>query len=286
MKPRSKSVWISPAACGRLRAHLDRPGTGLLGPDGEEGDEVQQVVAGADDAGEAGLVQAQLLEKGEPLVHVHGDEVGLDGGGDDHRLGAFGMRLVEDAGGISVALTRILFIDVADVEHGLGGQQLRHREMARFLLVLGLVRRAGLPSRSSSSAWPRTAPAISILVAGLAALDEVGDALLQAFEVGKEQLGLDGFRIGNWVDPVLDMLDVVVLEAAQDMDDGVHFADVGEELVAEAFALRRALHQAGDVDEGQLGRDDLGRAGDGGEFVEARIGTATSPTLGSMVQNG
>jgi len=33
------------------------------------------------------------------------------------------------------------------------------------------------------------------------------------------------------------------------VDDGVHFADVGEELIAEPFALRGALHEPGDIDE-------------------------------------
>jgi len=35
-----------------------------------------------------------------------------------------------------------------------------------------------------------------------------------------------------------------------------------------------------------LGRDDLGRFSDARENVEALVGTATRPTLGSMVQNG
>ena len=56
------------------------------------------------------------------------------------------------------------------------------------------------------------------------------------------------------------------------MDDCVHLADVAEELVAEAFALRRALHQPCDIDERQLGWDDLGGAGDGRQPVEPRIG--------------
>ena len=45
------------------------------------------------------------------------------------------------------------------------------------------------------------------------------------------------------------MDDVVVVKAAHDVDDGVGFADVGEELVAQAFAFARARNQAGDVDE-------------------------------------
>ena len=45
------------------------------------------------------------------------------------------------------------------------------------------------------------------------------------------------------------MDDVVVLKAADHMDDGVHFPDVGKELVAEPLAFGRALDEAGDVDE-------------------------------------
>ena len=45
------------------------------------------------------------------------------------------------------------------------------------------------------------------------------------------------------------MDDVVVVEAAHDMDDGVALADVAEELVAEAGTLACALDEAGDVHE-------------------------------------
>ena len=68
------------------------------------------------------------------------------------------------------------------------------------------------------------------------------------------------------------MLDVVVLEAAQHVDNGIDLADVAEELVAEPFALARAFHQPGNVDELELRRHDLGRLGDSGDLVEARIG--------------
>src|SRR3546814_11284531 len=68
------------------------------------------------------------------------------------------------------------------------------------------------------------------------------------------------------------MLDVVILETAQDMDDRIDFADVAAELVAEPFALRRAAHEAGDVAEGELRRDDLFAARDAGQLVAPRIG--------------
>jgi hypothetical protein len=106
----------------------------------------------------------------------------------------------------------------------------------------------------------------------LAFLDEVGHALFEALEVREEKLGLDHFGVGDRIDRVRDMLDVVILEAAQDVDDRVDLADVAEELVAEPLALARTLHEAGDVDEAELGRDDLGRLGDAGQRVEARVG--------------
>ncbi len=43
------------------------------------------------------------------------------------------------------------------------------------------------------------------------------------------------------------MLDVVILEAAQHMDDGIDFADIAQELVAQTFAFGRAAYEAGDI---------------------------------------
>jgi hypothetical protein len=113
-----------------------------------------------------------------------------------------------------------------------------------------------------------------------------GNALFEAFEVRQHQLGLDRLGVGDRIDLVVDVLDVVVLEAAQHMDDRIDFADVAEELVAQPFALRCAAHQPGDVDEAELGRDDLLAAGDRASLSSRGSGTPTWPTFGSIVQNG
>ena len=82
------------------------------------------------------------------------------------------------------------------------------------------------------------------------------------------------------------MMDIGVFEATDHLDDGVDFADVTEELVAEAFARARALHQACDVDKLDRGRNDLCEC-DSFESVSRRAsGTVTTPRLGSIVQNG
>src|SRR5207248_3106977 len=50
------------------------------------------------------------------------------------------------------------------------------------------------------------------------------------------------------------------------------FADVGEKLVAEALALRRAPNKALDIDKGQPGWNDLRRLAEHGEPVEPGVG--------------
>ena len=74
------------------------------------------------------------------------------------------------------------------------------------------------------------------------------------------------------IDAAFDMDHVVVLEAAQHIGDGVDLADIGEELIAEPFALRGAAHQPGNIDEGEPRGDHLRGLGDGREPVEPRIG--------------
>ena len=75
------------------------------------------------------------------------------------------------------------------------------------------------------------------------------------------------------------MMDVVVLETADHLDDGVNLADVAEELVAEALARTGALDEAGDVDEFDGGRDELFGAGNLGEHFEAGIRDGDHPDI-------
>ena len=61
-------------------------------------------------------------------------------------------------------------------------------------------------------------------------------ALLHGFDVGQHQLGVDDVDVPGGIDAAVYMDDVLVLKAAHDVDDGVHLADVAEELVAQALA--------------------------------------------------
>ena len=101
---------------------------------------------------------------------------------------------------------------------------------------------------------------------------ETRQRFLQRAHVGQDELGLDGFHVALRVHLAGHVHDVGVAEEAHDLADGVGLADVCEELVAQAFALRCAGHETGDVHELDGGRHDAGRMVDLGEPVEARIG--------------
>src|SRR5271166_2029562 len=88
----------------RLGALLDRPGARLLRPDGEEGDEVQERIASADDAIEARLGEADRLEIVFLLGQRQNCDLALDLGRNDHRDGAFLRRHLADLVGERVAL--------------------------------------------------------------------------------------------------------------------------------------------------------------------------------------
>ena len=138
-----------------------------------------------------------------------------------------------------------------------------------------------MPSRSSDkAAVHQIGEFLRLLVAALGFLLHGDDALFEAVEIGEHQLGLDRLDVADRIDAAFDMGDVAVLETAHDMGDGVAFADIGEKLVAEPFALGGAAHEAGDVDEGQARRNDLFGAGDPGQFLKPRIGNGDFADIG------
>src|SRR5690349_7225769 len=96
-------------------------------------------------------------------------------------------------------------------------------------------------------------------------------APFEAFEISQHQLSLDRLGITNRIDGIFDMGDVAIRKATQDMGDRVDLANMGEKLVTEPFTAGGTTDQPGDVDEFELGRNDLRR------FCEA--GTNREPLV-------
>jgi hypothetical protein len=82
------------------------------------------------------------------------------------------------------------------------------------------------------------------LVARAQRLAEAVLGLLDRLHVGECELRVDHLDVGDRVHLVVHVDHVAVLEATHDVRDGVGLADIGEELVAEALALRGAGDEA------------------------------------------
>ncbi len=113
---------------------------------------------------------------------------------------------------------------------------------------------------------------LRILVAGLGLLAVALDGAFHHGEVGQRQFGEDDFDVGDRIDLAGHVHHVGIVETAHHVHDGIGLADVGEELVAQAFALGRARDQTGDVDELDDGRLHALRLHDLRQLIHARIG--------------
>ena len=125
-----------------------------------------------------------------------------------------------------------------------------------------------------------------LVAAGLGLLLCACNTAFDGLEVLELQLVVYDFFVADGVDCAVHVGDVIVIEAPEHMDYGVGFADVGKELVAEAFALARSFHEAGYVDDFDSGGDHAAGLAHLHQAVEALVGHGDDPTFGSMVQNG
>ena len=97
-------------------------------------------------------------------------------------------------------------------------------------------------------------------------------SVLDGLQIGQDQLGVDGLDVVGRRDAPVDMDDVRVGEHPDHLADGIALANGGQELVAQALPLRRPLHDAGDVHEGDGGRHDLRALEHLGQPLQALVG--------------
>ena len=85
----------------------------------------------------------------------------------------------------------------------------------------------------------------------------LGNTAFQHFEVGKDQFKVDRLNVAQRIYTSVHMDDIVVVEAPHNVDNGVHFPDIGQELVAESLALGSALDKTSYIDKFDNGRRHL-----------------------------
>lgn len=64
----------------------------------------------------------------------------------------------------------------------------------------------------------------------------------QCFDILKLEFSIYDVLIPNWIDGTIDMHDIVILKASYDMNDGIDFPDIGQELIAESFTFAGSFY--------------------------------------------
>ena len=100
---------------------------------------------------------------------------------------------------------------------------------------------------------------------------EAFQALGHAVDVGQQQFCFNRFHIAQRVNAAVHMGNIFVFKAAHHFHDGRAFTDIGQELVAQSFALARPSHQTGNVDEVHRGVNGLGGSDQLGQGVYTGI---------------
>ena len=202
---------------------------------------------------------------------VHGNAV--NAAQNLHRL-AHGVDIV-------VAACSARVVDVAHIEHGLVGEQKQVVGNLFLLLAVELHQPGALALREHLLvALHHLILHLGLAVAGLRLLLHAAYAALYGLQVAQLQLGVDHLLVAHGVDCAVDVGHVVVVEAAQHVNDGIGLAYVGQKLVAQALALAGAFHKAGNVDNLDGGGHDALGVHKLGQLVEAIIGDGDHPHIG------
>ena len=83
------------------------------------------------------------------------------------------------------------------------------------------------------------------------------DASIQNIQVREDEFEVDNFDIAFWTDAALDMDNFSVLKAADNVNNRVYFADIGEEFISQTFTLGSALYKTRNIDKFDDGRSNL-----------------------------
>src|SRR5258705_7994428 len=113
---------------------------------------------------------------------------------------------------------------------------------------------------------------LCFFVAGAGGLARLVEPPLHHRQIRKGELAGNDVVIAHRIDGTHDMHDIRILKRPNHVHDGVDFADVRQELIAEAFALRGAFDESGDIDELHDGRNLLLRFDDLVQLLEPWIG--------------
>src|SRR5690554_4546791 len=233
---------------GGSGADFHGPGADFLNTGGEVGLQAQQAVAGPDHAVEPRLVHAHFVQEHGFFFVFQFRNLGFQLVTDGDYHGVFGFCNFPHGIQVRVVLEAV-FVHVGDVHGGLDGKQAKLANQCHLVFVQAHAANGFAFVQHRQQLFKHLQLGLGFLVAALGDALYSLDRFLDGVEVGQCQFGVDHFDVRGRVYLVGDVNHVAVFKAAHHVGDGVGLADVGQELVAQAFTLGCTGNQAGDVHE-------------------------------------
>ncbi|EDK40156.2 hypothetical protein PGUG_04256 [Meyerozyma guilliermondii ATCC 6260] len=79
--------------------------------------------------------------------------------------------------------------------------------------------------------------------------------LLGKFNVFQSQFIVDNFQVIEWVDFVIDMNDVCIVETSHHLENSIDSSNIGQEIVTQSFTRVSTFSQSSNIIYGHVGTD-------------------------------
>ena len=241
---------------------------------GDECFEVQQGVCLLDESVYAALFQSEFFEEHQlVLVGFERCDVFFCLCSDDHALSTFFLSDFLYLLAILVAGLGRSLVNIGYVEHRLGSEE--EEVVSHLLLFLGFESNAtGVLSllQNSLVSLQNGNHQLGILIAGSSSLLLLGELRFDGFQVLELQLCIDDALVLQRINLSATFADdVVIVEAADYVDDSITLTDISQEFITKTFALAGTLYETCDIYDFASSWDDASRVNNLCQLVESLI---------------
>ena len=244
----------------RLRTVLYGPRPAFIFAHGQEGNQPQQPVAGGNQPVQSALSDPHFFQELRLLLRAHLGNVFLNGGRDGDHLRLLALGDLPDRfqeGNFALVLSDVVFGNVRCINHRFGRQQEPSVQDFFFFIVrvIGSGRFAAFKVCVDLSGQFHFGAGFFVPAPEI--LFSLFLAPLHRLHVRKDQFQVDGLDIPPRIHRSVHVDDVLIFKAPNDVNNRVHFPDMAQEFVPQAFTPARALHQSCNIHKFNRGRRHL-----------------------------
>ena len=238
------------ACCLRsLSIQLNSPGAGFHFAGSQEGHQAKQLEACFNQAVQTGFLQTchfQIFlslffrKLGNFAFHLSGNNDNLSIFFCSIFLYSLYMLVTGRIGNLALG-------NVGNVQYRFHSQQMQLAQ--ELLLFLGQTKAACRHTirKAGHNLFHYSLLQLNLFIAGFCQLNQALLTFFNCFHISQAQLGVDNIDITQRINAALNVGNVAILKAAYNLGNSVYLTDMGQELIAQAFALACALYQTGNI---------------------------------------